>query len=132
MIAIMIGGDSFSMTRQAEDMSMGKKRTAIMVACMLACGGCLARPAKVRAREESMALLVQQYEAYREAFEAIGSLADVEEAGYDIIEEQRFPVQLETFGEEQVELVRTAYEYQFLLNSFTNDITRLKNAAKAF
>lgn len=84
---------------------MGKKRTAIMVACMLACGGCLARPAKVRAREESIALLVQQYEAYREAFEAIGSLADVEEAGYDIIEEQRFPVQLETFGEEQVELV---------------------------
>lgn len=81
---------------------MGKKRTAIMVACMLACGGCLAHPAKVRAREESIALLVQQYEAYREAFEAIGSLADVEEAGYDIIEEQRFPVQLETFGEEQV------------------------------
>ena len=34
--------------------------------------------------------------------------------------------------QEQVELVRTAYEYQFLLNSFTNDITRLKNAAKAF
>ena len=84
---------------------MGKKRTAIMVACMLACGGCLAHPAKVRAREESIALLVQQYEAYREAFEAIGSVADVEEAGYDIIEEQRFPVQLETFGEEQVELV---------------------------
>lgn len=34
--------------------------------------------------------------------------------------------------QEQVELVRTAYEYQFLLNSFTNDITRLKNAAKTF
>ena len=47
---------------------MGKKRTAIVAACILACGGCLARPAKVRAREESMALLVQQYEAYQEDF----------------------------------------------------------------
>ncbi len=34
--------------------------------------------------------------------------------------------------QEQVEIVRTAYEYQYMLNSINNDITRLKNAAKTF
>lgn len=34
--------------------------------------------------------------------------------------------------QEQVELVRTAYEYQYMISSMTNDINRLKNAAKAF
>jgi len=34
--------------------------------------------------------------------------------------------------QEQVELVRTAYEYQYMLNSLNNGITRLKNAAKNF
>lgn len=34
--------------------------------------------------------------------------------------------------QEQVELVRTAYEYQQMINSINSDITRLRNAAKAF
>ncbi|MEY8337033.1 flagellar basal body rod protein FlgB [Lachnospiraceae bacterium 62-35] len=34
--------------------------------------------------------------------------------------------------QEQVEIVRTAYEYQYMLNSISNDINRLKSAAKAF
>lgn len=34
--------------------------------------------------------------------------------------------------QEQVELVRTLYEYQYMVSSVTNDINRLKNAAKAF
>lgn len=34
--------------------------------------------------------------------------------------------------QEQVEIVRTAYEYQYMLSSINNDITRLKNAAKTF
>ena len=34
--------------------------------------------------------------------------------------------------QEQVEIVRTAYEYQHILNSFNNDITRLRSAAKTF
>lgn len=34
--------------------------------------------------------------------------------------------------QEQVEIVRTAYEYQYMLNSFNNDINRLRNAAKTF
>lgn len=34
--------------------------------------------------------------------------------------------------QEQVELVRTAYEYQYMINSITNDLNRLQNAAKSF
>ena len=34
--------------------------------------------------------------------------------------------------QEQVEIVRTAYEYQYMISSINNDITRLKSAAKAF
>ncbi len=84
---------------------MGKRSIAITVICFLVCIGGMVHPARVQAQSESVALLVQQYQAYQSAFEAIQSLGDVEEAGYDIIEEQRFPVVLETFGEAQVELV---------------------------
>ena len=34
--------------------------------------------------------------------------------------------------QEQVEIVRAAYEYQYMLNSLNNDITRLKSAARSF
>ena len=34
--------------------------------------------------------------------------------------------------QEQVEVVRTAYEYQYMLSSLNNDITRLRSAAKSF
>ncbi len=34
--------------------------------------------------------------------------------------------------QEQIEVVRTAYEYQYMLSSLNNDITRLRNAAKTF
>ena len=34
--------------------------------------------------------------------------------------------------QEQVELVRAAYEYQHMVSSINNEITRLRNAAKAF
>ena len=34
--------------------------------------------------------------------------------------------------QEQVELVRTAYEYQYMLSSINSDISRLKNAARTF
>lgn len=95
---------------------MGKKRIGITVVCILFCMGCLAYPAKVLAQSEAIALLVQQYEAYQSAFEGIQSLADVEAAGYEIIENQRFPVQLETFGPEEVELVAIMHkEYHRLV-----------------
>lgn len=34
--------------------------------------------------------------------------------------------------QEQVELVRTVYEYQFMVSSISNDINRLRSAAKSF
>ncbi|MFG6331163.1 MAG: flagellar basal body rod protein FlgB [Lachnospiraceae bacterium] len=34
--------------------------------------------------------------------------------------------------QEQLELVRTAYEYQYILSSISNDISRLKSAARTF
>lgn len=34
--------------------------------------------------------------------------------------------------QEQVDLVRAAYEYQAMVNSFNNDISRLRNAARTF
>lgn len=34
--------------------------------------------------------------------------------------------------QEQVEIVRSAYEYQYMLNSLNNGISRLQNAAKNF
>lgn len=34
--------------------------------------------------------------------------------------------------QEQVEVVRTAYEYQYMLSSFSNGMNRLKSAAKTF
>lgn len=34
--------------------------------------------------------------------------------------------------QEQVELVRTTYEYQYMVNSINNDFNRLKSAAKSF
>ena len=34
--------------------------------------------------------------------------------------------------QEQVELVRTAYEYQYMLASINSDLKRLQNAAKTF
>lgn len=34
--------------------------------------------------------------------------------------------------QEQVEIVRTAYEYQYMLSSISNDFTRLKSVAKTF
>lgn len=34
--------------------------------------------------------------------------------------------------QEQVELVRTAYEYQYMVSSLSNDISRLRSAAKPF
>lgn len=84
---------------------MGKRGTAITAICLLICMGGMAHPARAQAQNESTALLVQQYQAYQDAFESIQSLEDAQEAGYDIIEEQRFPVVLETFGQDEVELV---------------------------
>ena len=80
---------------------MGKKWTAIIFV-LAGIGGMLLYPRHVWAQNEAVTLLVQKYEAYQEGFDGIESLEDVEDAGYEVIESQKFPVVLESFGEEEV------------------------------
>lgn len=46
--------------------------------------------------------LILQYQVYQDSFEAIEKRADVEKNGYRAIENQSFPVVLESFGEKEV------------------------------
>lgn len=52
--------------------------------------------------EKDLETLLTEYQAYLGRFEAIEVTSDLEENGYEIIEEQSFPVVLESFGEEEV------------------------------
>ncbi len=81
------------------------KRAVFFAACL-----CLlaARPLPaVRARqpqEEDQALerLIRLYNEYQARFSAIENVEDIEENGFYVIEEQSFPVILESFGEEEL------------------------------
>lgn len=84
----------------------GKAALPAVCACILALG---AGPA-VRAegpQEEQKALerLIELYNEYEASFAAIEKVSDIEENGFHIIEEQSFPVILESFGEEEVTFV---------------------------
>lgn len=52
--------------------------------------------------EAKLEQLIGQYEEYEARFAAIETVADIEESGFFVIEEQSFPVILESFGEEEV------------------------------
>ena len=60
---------------------------------------------RVLAQNEAIGLLVQRYEDYQESFAGIETLDDIEESGYEKIEDHCFPVLLESFGEEEVNFV---------------------------
>ena len=49
--------------------------------------------------------LLRDYQKYEASFQAIEKLEDLEEKGYKILEEQVFPIVLESFGEEELTLV---------------------------
>ncbi len=51
---------------------------------------------------EEMEDLVERYQKYQESFAAIETVDDIEANGYEVIENQSFPVLLECFGEEEV------------------------------
>lgn len=53
-------------------------------------------------QEEDLETLLRRYQAYAEKLQAIETVEDIEEKGYEIIESQSFSVVLETFGEEEV------------------------------
>ena len=57
------------------------------------------------AAEENLDRVVQQYQEYESRFAAIENISDIEKNAFTIIENQCFPVLLETFGEEEVEFI---------------------------
>lgn len=68
--------------------------------------------------------------ARRSVYEAIGDAQSWLNTTWD--ESSRLDGNNVDMDQEQVEIVRTAYEYQYMLSSISNDFTRLKSVAKAF
>ena len=79
---------------------MNKRKVWSLLAIGLC--GLLTVSGKAAAKESDILALYQQYEA---DFAAIESLEDIEEYGYTVIDAQSFPIQLESFGEEEVMFV---------------------------
>ncbi len=69
---------------------------------------CLLLPAvwvmPVKAEKEDQDLL-RIYEEYRERFEAVRSIWELDSCGYEVLSGQSFPVKLESFGGEEMTLV---------------------------
>lgn len=57
---------------------------------------------KAMAQNEAIGLLIQKYNDYQESFASIEKVEDIEGSGFVEIENQSFPVLLESFGEEEV------------------------------
>ena len=66
----------------------------------------------------------------RSVYEAIGDTRSWLNTTWD--ESSRLDGNNVDMDQEQVEIVRTAYEYKYMLNSINNDINRLKSAARNF
>lgn len=98
---------------------MGKKRIAVLLGLCI-CGLWLPSR-KAFAKSEAIGDLVHRYEAYEKNFAAIEDLEDIEENGYEIIEEERFSVLLETFGEEEVSFVPAVHKEYHRLAVFIAD-----------
>lgn len=85
---------------------MSKKWIALLTAWV-----CVFSSLPVRAAEEQEGLL-REYREYTEAFSAIEHIGDIGENGFYMIEDQSFPVVLESFldGETEVNFVPVVYE----------------------
>lgn len=83
---------------------MGKKRLSSVSVRMAA--ACLAvflpLSARVSAKDGATEELLREYEAYREGFVSIETVGDIEGSGFEVVQDQSFPVLLETFGEQEV------------------------------
>lgn len=87
---------------------MSKKWIALLAAC-----ACVLASLPVRAAEkDDLERIVREYSEYTEAFSAIESTGDIGKNGFYIIEDQSFPVVLESFldGETEVNFVPVMYE----------------------
>ena len=83
-----------------------KKCCLLLIGFLLISG---AITAYASSADREVALVYQEYEM---RFAAIESVEDIEEQGFDVLEEQVFPVILESFGEEEVTFL-PAMEPQF-------------------
>lgn len=77
-----------------------KKRRILLALAVWVCTASVF-PAKA-AVQDSLDQIIRQYEDYQERFAAIESADDISEQGFYAIEDQSFPVLLESFGEEEV------------------------------
>lgn len=85
--------------------------------------------------EEELAKRLKNASAYRKAPKhAVAQAIEDSRAQIHITwdESSRLDGNNVDMDQEQVEVVRTAYEYQYMLSSLNNDITRLRSAAKSF
>lgn len=82
---------------------------SMMLAAVLimfsAFGGSLGDEVNARAESGAKNFCMDLYEDYEARFAAIETVADIEEKGFTIIQEQSFPVLLESFGQEEMTFV---------------------------
>ena len=83
-----------------ERSSAVKKIGILAVLAVCACG--LSLSSAKAAAQDDLEQLIRQYEDYQERFAAIERTEDISEQGFYAIEDQSFPVLLESFGEEEV------------------------------
>lgn len=77
-----------------------KKRGMLFALAVWVCSAGML-PAEAAA-PDNLEQIIRQYEDYQERFAAIESAEDISEQGFYAIEDQSFPVLLESFGEEEV------------------------------
>lgn len=82
---------------------MGLRKVASVMLSIIICS-MFSWPVSAAAKEDTEQLL-GQYQDYQKRFEAIERTAQIEENGFEIIEEQIFPVMLESFGEQELNFV---------------------------
>lgn len=75
----------------------------ILAACVLTMQPMpVVRAESVQEDKEALEQLIKLYNEYEARFSAIENISDIEENGFYVIEEQSFPIILESFGEEEV------------------------------
>lgn len=103
-------------------MKSGKGRMFIGMLLVLTLSIGFRRPIYA-ADDVELALLRDNYAKYEASFQAIDSLADIESSGFTIIQDQMFPIFLESFGETEVTFVSALHERYGRLAIFICDET---------
>ncbi len=72
---------------------------------------------------DSLENMLSDYQTYQENFQSVELITDIEKNNYDILEDQIFPVILESFGEEEVTLIPAIEKTWHRLALFFGDKT---------